>query len=80
MKVKFFLNTGECEGNQPSPVIIRKDSNSVGLNGKSARNIYIYGFYHMQSGDFSNLIWVYIYKTRHCGLKYFLELIISIFL
>ena len=56
MKVKFFLNTGECEGNQPSPVIIRKDSNSVGLNGKSARNIYIYGFYHMQSGDFSNLI------------------------
>ena len=46
MKVKVFLNTGECEGNQPSPVIIRKDSNSVGLNGKSARNIYIWVLSH----------------------------------
>lgn len=53
MKVKVFLNTGEYEISPP--FIIRKDNNSVSLNRKSTRNIYIWVL-APQIGDFSNLI------------------------
>lgn len=46
MKVKVFLNTGEYEGNQPSPFIIRQDNKSVGLNRNSTRNTHIWVLAH----------------------------------